>query len=114
MKLNQKMMSLHITIVVLNLFVEIFVFGIESRLAPKGKPGAYAATQIVLFTCFDFIQMIIVILFLKLATPSPKLMVKDSFISSEQDEPIKGYDVHYYSRDGKQNIPKMTRISEEI
>ena len=114
MKLNQKMMSLHITIVVLNLFVEIVVFGIESRLAPKGKPGAYAATQIVLFTCFDFIQMIIVILFLKLATPSPKLMVKDSFISSEQDEPIKGYDVHYYARDGKQNIPKMTRISEEI
>lgn len=82
MILNQQIMALHITMVVLNLFVVIVVFGIESKLAPKGKPGLNATALIVLFTFYDLIQAIIVILFLKLATPSPKLMVKDSFVSS--------------------------------
>ena len=41
-------------------------------------------------------------------------MVKDSFVSSEEEEPIKGYDVHYYARDGKLKVPIMVRKSEEI
>ena len=41
-------------------------------------------------------------------------MEKDSFVSSEQVEQIKGYDVHYYAKDGQQKVPKMFRVSEEI
>ena len=114
MLLNQKMMALHITMIGFTLFVEIVLFSVASYYASKGKPDYIATFCILLFISLNLIQVIIVVLFLNLAAPSPKIMVKDSFISSEQDEPIKGYDVHYYARDGKQNVPKFTRVSEEI
>ena len=53
----------------------IVVCVIESRIAPKDKPGLNATAEIVFFTFYDIIQAIIVVLFLKLATPSPKLML---------------------------------------
>ena len=75
MILNQKIMALHISMVVLNLLIMIVVCVIESRIAPKDKPGLNATAEIVFFTFYDIIQAIIVVLFLKLATPSPKLML---------------------------------------
>jgi hypothetical protein len=100
MLLNQKMMGLHITMVGLTLFVEIVLFSVASYYASKGKPAYIATFCILLFISLNLIQVIIVVLFLKLANPSPNLVLKDSFISNENDQQIKGYAVHYYARDG--------------
>ena len=115
MKLNQKIMTLHITMIGMVLFVEVVVFSFASYYARRDNPTLFASLYIWLFISLDLIQVVIAFLFLKLATPSPKLMVKDSFVSSEEEEePIKGYDVHYYARDGKLKVPIMVRKSEEI
>ena len=71
MKLNQKMMRLHITMVFVTLFVEIVVFSIARYFSSKGKPAIMATYIILLYVSIDLIQIVIVVLFLKLATASP-------------------------------------------
>ena len=70
MKLNQKMMTLHITMIGLYLFVEIVVFSIASYFDKRNKHNADAYIFMLLFIFLDLVQMVIVILFLKLATPN--------------------------------------------
>ena len=85
MKLNQKIMTLHITMIFLTLFVEIVVFSFTSYYAKKHKPNLIAYLYISLFISTDLIQVLIAVMFLKLASQSSENLEQMSFSSSEED-----------------------------